>query len=112
QQRLTSLSLLLSYITLERENRIEDKIAEVKSLIVSDSFGELSYKLDVKGNREVFFSKVLANKVSEYEGEFENGNSTQHDETIKNLYYRYCEIEECLKEDIKGKLLPYFTDWL
>lgn len=100
QQRLTSLTLLLIYIfNLQKENQNAEPI---ESLIRSRKFGKYSYNLNIE-ERVDCLNKLIGK--SEYDI---NGK----DESVKNLVERYEDIKELFSEELKGKALPFFIDWL
>lgn len=102
QQRLTSLSLFLILLhNLQRGRDDEDKVP-VDELIFSKSFGKPSYNLDVEERSECM--KAL------FEGQnFDTGDAP---ESVQNLYKRYQDIDAAFPEELRGKALPYFTDWM
>lgn len=100
QQRLTTLTLLLIYphnIQREREDRVD-----VANMIFSVKFGKKSFNLDVPERQAVM--EALFNGT-----EFDPSGQS---ESVRNIYARYRDIEANSPEEIKGKALPYFVDWL
>ena len=100
QQRLTSITLLLIYLNNLQKNR-EDKIS-VKDLIFSEKYAEKSFNLQVPDRKECI--DALYNG-EEYDA-FGKG------ESVQNTLERYKDIEELFPEELSGKALPYFIDWL
>lgn len=101
QQRLTSITLLLIYLNNIQKNRSEQ--VSINDLIFSEKYGQKSFNLDVSERKEII--ELL------YKGEsFNHLNNTS--ESVSNIIERYRDIEELFPEEIKGKLLPYFIDWL
>jgi hypothetical protein len=100
QQRLTSLTLLLIYLHRQLED-LEQK-GQLAELIFSQKFGTRSFNLDV--------AERSASMEALYQGRpfDENG----HSESVINILGRYRDIEEHFPEELSGKALPYFTDWL
>lgn len=103
QQRLTSLSLLLTYlhhhITDPNDKRL---IAE---LIFSQKFGKKSFNIDVPERKECM--EALLNDKP-FEGE-------DHAESVSNILNRYRDIEDQfsqLPDILTGKGLLHFVDWL
>ena len=100
QQRLTSLTLLLIYIYRQLDD--EEQKTQLADLIFSQRFGKRSFNLDVPertGCMEALFTGVPLN---------ENGQS----ESVVNILQRFQDIEEQFPEQLRGKALPYFADWL
>jgi len=100
QQRLTSLTLLLIYLH-RRLNDSEQK-GQLAELIFSQKFGKKSFNLDVP-ERTACMEALYAGQAFD-----ENGQP----ESVCNILARYHDIEERFPEEVAGKALPYFTDWL
>jgi hypothetical protein len=75
----------------------------INDLIFSEKYGQKSFNLDVPERKEVI--ELL------YKGESFN-HFKNVSESVSNIIERYRDIEELFPEEIKGKLLPYFIDWL
>ena len=100
QQRLTTLTLLLIYLhNLQRDR--EDRV-DVSDMIFSVKYGKKSFNLDVEERQRVM--EALFND--------EDYDPTGKSESVQNIYARYRDIEALFPEDLKGKSLPYFVDWL
>jgi uncharacterized protein with ParB-like and HNH nuclease domain len=106
QQRITSLTLLLIYLHHLLEDQVKDGVIEnppkIIDMIFSEKYGERSYNLDVP-ERISCLEKLFQNLSNEID---------QTDESVSNMIARYNDIEEQFPEDLKGKALPYFTDWV
>lgn len=107
QQRLTTLTLLLiNLLHLLKNNEIIENwseiISKISPLIYSEKYGEKSFNLQVKDREKCM--KALYDK-----GEY-TANELEMSE--KNIIERYKDIEEIFPQDLKGKALPYFIDWL
>lgn len=100
QQRLTTLTLLLTYLRKLQNGHHEPNIDE---LILSNAFGKKSFNLDVEDR--------VACMTAMFEGEDFNP-SPADSESVRNLVDRYDDIGEFLPEQIQGAALPYFIDWL
>ena len=100
QQRLTTLSLLL--IFLQRQLADSDQKAQVAELIFSQRFGKRSFNLDIPERTDCM--EAL------YQGEPFDENSQS--ESVANILARYSDIQENFPEELLGKALPYFVDWL
>lgn len=100
QQRITTLTLLLIYL----HNQLCDaeQKGQIAELIFSQKYGKRSFNLEVP--------ERTACMESLYGGqEFADGDAT---ESIANILGRYHDIEELFPEELKGKILPYYVDWL
>lgn len=102
QQRLTSITLLLIYLNNLQKER-EDKVV-LNDLIFSERYGVKSFNLQIPDRKECI--EALYN--SNYNG-FDFSNKR---ESVQNIIERYRDIEELFPEELKGKALPYFIDWL
>lgn len=99
QQRLTTITLLLLYLhNLQKESN--EKV-DVKDLIFSEKFAHKSYNLDIPDRTEcmdaLYNNKTLTNS---------------NDESVENILDRYEDIQEHFPEELEGRALPYFIDWL
>ncbi|MCB8978613.1 MAG: DUF262 domain-containing protein [Ardenticatenaceae bacterium] len=102
QQRLTSLTLLLIYIhNLQKES--DSSEVNIASLIFSDSYGELSFNLDIP-------ERTACMKALYETGSYDV--SEEKKESVRTIVARYENIVENFPEGLKGEALPYFIDWL
>lgn len=100
QQRLTSLSLLLLFITKHLQDA-NDK-AEVLNLIYSQKYGKTTFNINVD-ERAQCLEAIINDEVFEPEG---------HPESVQNIWYRYNDIIELMLDAIPEEALPFFKDWL
>src|SRR5690606_16631891 len=101
QQRLTSLTLFLTYLRRLQEGRGE--IVNIDELIYSEKFGEKSFNLDVPDRNDCM------------EALFETGQyepPADAAESVHTLVARYSELDALFPEELKTDALPYFIDWL
>lgn len=100
QQRLTTLTLLLIFLYHQLEDH--DQRGQVAELIFSQKYGRRSFNLDVP--------ERAACMEALYKGE----PPVEKDlpESVANILARYRDIEELFPEELKGRAIPYFTDWL
>ena len=98
QQRLTSLSLFLIYL-----NNLSEGTLNIDSLIYSENFGQKSFNMDVP-ERQTCMNDLFQ------QGSYELGE--KEDDSVVNIVERYHDIENLFPEELKGKALPYFVDWL
>ena len=103
QQRLTSLTLLLIYLRNLQDQTIGVPYLPVNidGLIYKDSYGTMSFNLDVPVRNDCMQALWDQNKAY-----------TSDNESNKNLLARYSDIEELFPDDLKGEALPYFIYWL
>jgi hypothetical protein len=101
QQRLTTLTLLLTFLRRLQQDR-DDRV-DVDSLIYSEKFGEKSFNLDV------------ADRVECMKALFDHGTYDPRPddaESVLTLVDRYDELNGLFPEELRGHPLPYFIDWL
>lgn len=103
QQRLTSLTLLLIYLrNLQNQTTgVPYLPVNIDGLIYKDSYGTMSFNLDVPERNDCM--QALWNQNKAY---------ISDNESNKNLLARYSDIEELFPDDLKGETLPYFIYWL
>ncbi len=100
QQRLTSLSLLLLFITKHLQDT-NDK-AEVLNLIYSQKYGKTTFNINVE-ERTKCLEAIINDEQFEPEG---------HPESVQNIWHRYNDIIELMMDAVPEEALPYFKDWL
>lgn len=100
QQRLTSITLLLMYLNNLQKSQTEK--VQINDLIFSEKYSEKSYNLQIPDRKDCI-DAIYNNQEYEITGK---------SESVKNIVERYNDIEELFPQEIKGKALPYFIDWL
>ena len=100
QQRLTTLTLLL--IFLQRQLEDAEQRGQLADLIFSQKFGKRSFNLDIPERTacmEALYSgrELVAQELPE---------------SLANIMARYGDIDEYFPDELRGKRLPYFGDWL
>ncbi|MCK0179682.1 DUF262 domain-containing protein [Flavobacteriaceae bacterium S0862] len=100
QQRLTSLSLLLLFITKQLND--EDDKAEVLNLIYSKKYGKTTFNINVEER-----NKCLESIIDSIEFETEG-----HPESVQNIWKRYGDISNLMIDALPEEALPFFKDWL
>lgn len=101
QQRLTSLTLLLTFLRRLQEGRAD--AVPIDDLIFSAKFGQKSFNLDVP------------DRVECMEALFDHGSFDPPDDAVESvltLVARYGELDDLVPDDIRGDALPFFIDWL
>ena len=100
QQRLTSLTLLLTHIHhLLIGKELDSNLTE---LIHSTKLGKKSFNLNVE-EREACMKAIFEGKPYDVDGQ---------SESVTNIWKRYQDIEGHFPSEIEGDALPYFSDWL
>ena len=100
QQRLTTLTLILIYL----RHHLNDSglKTQLENMICSYDRGDTSFNLIVEA-REPCMAALYEDK------EYIAGEA---DESVKNMLDRYGDLGDCFPEELLGKPLPYFVDWL
>lgn len=100
QQRLTSLSLLLLYLTKNLDDS-HDK-AEVLNLIYSQKYGKTTFNIDVD-ERTPCLQAIVEDRHFDIGG---------HPESVQNIWRRYQDISGLLIDVLPEESLPFFKDWV
>ena len=100
QQRLTTLTLLLIHLNHLQKGRPDG--VPVDTLIFSTKFGERKFNLDVE-QRSACMERLFKDGAAESEDAVES---------VQNIVARYQDIREHFPEELVGKALPFFIDWL
>ena len=102
QQRLTSLTLLLTY--LRNAQKDVPKKVKIDELIFSEDMGSESFNLDPEDHNRYLCMKALY-ESGDYDAEGKP-------ESIQNLVARYRDIKAFFPLEIDNEVRPYFLDWL
>jgi uncharacterized protein with ParB-like and HNH nuclease domain len=102
QQRLTSLTLLLIYLNNLQINRFEEEQVHISDLIYSEEYGIKSFNISVD-ERADCLNAIF--KDEEYD-------PTNKPESVQTIYSRYQDIKDIFPDDLKGKALPFFIEWI
>ena len=100
QQRLTTLTLILMNLYQMLEDI--DQKGQIANLILSQSYGEKSFNLDVEERTAVMDSLYSA---GEYDG-------NEDSESTRNIIGRFEYIRDNFPQELQNSTLPYFVDWL
>ncbi len=100
QQRLTTLTLLL--IDLHHLGGAREDDTNIEELIFSTKYGSRSFNLDVEERADCMDALFKDEPFDE----------TDESESVRNIVARYADIREFFPEELTGKALPYFADWL
>lgn len=101
QQRLTSLTLLLTFLRRLQEDRA-DRV-DVDPLIFSEKFGDKSFNLDVP-------DRVHCMTALYDHGTYDP--KPDDPESVQTLVARYDELDGLFPDELRDQALPYFVDWL
>ena len=101
QQRLTSLTLVLTYLRRLQQGR--DEVVNIDELIYSEKFGEKSFNLDVADRNDCMEALF---EFGEYEP------PADASESVHTLVARYSELDRLFPDELKEEALPFFIDWL
>ena len=102
QQRFSTLTLLLIYLH-NRLKAIGEQYRVIEEMIFSEAYGKKSFNIDVEDRTECM--EALFNDTP-FDAEAVN-------ESVKNLYGRYNDIEEIFPNDtVTDDMILHFCDWL
>lgn len=101
QQRMTTLTLLLTFLRRLQQGRPD--AVDIDQLIFSEKFGEKSFNLDIDDRRDCMESLFD-------EGDYDAPQGAP--ESVHTLVARYEELDELFPEELRGEALPFFIDWL
>jgi len=101
QQRLTSLTLFLTYLRRLQQGR--NDVVNVDELIYSERFGEKSFNLDVPDRNDCMDALF---EMGEYDPPVDAPDS------VYTLVARYSDLDSLFPEELKKAALPFFIDWL
>lgn len=103
QQRLTSLTLLLIYLTnLQKELSVpKEDVVDLDSMIYAVHFSKRSFNIDVPKRAKCMQALLQGDR-----------NYTPEDESTQNMLDRYEDIADCFPDELKGEALPFFIYWL
>ena len=100
QQRMTSLSLLMSYISSTLE--AGDSQTQLRNLIYSTQYGQTKFTIDVPAREKVM-------------GAIREGEEMPPldlDQSSQVIWERFNDIRNIFPEELTGEILPFFVDWL
>lgn len=107
QQRLTTITLLLSYLNKIQHELLHHKDEEVliENLIYSKQYGKISFNMDIEERKDIM-EAIFSDKLIDLK---------ENSESIKNIRFRYDDIEnnfpKTLKYSKQKYILPFFLDW-
>lgn len=101
QQRFSSLTLLLMYL-YNRLKAIGKSYSMIETMIFSESYGTKSFNIKVE-DRYGCMDAIFNDKVFD---------TSDKNESVKNLYNRYNDIIELFPEEITDNMILHFCDWL
>ncbi len=103
QQRITSITLLLIHLYQigKKKNINQDILFEIQRMIYSDSWGSKAYNLDIADRHVVLEALFKGNEF----------NYQVHNESVRNMYARYQDIESENIENALGDAFELFLYW-
>jgi uncharacterized protein with ParB-like and HNH nuclease domain len=100
QQRMTSLSLLMSYISAELE--AGDSQTQLRNLIYSTQYGQTKFTIDVPEREKVMSAIREGHELPPLD----------LDQSSEVIWERFNDIRNIFPEELAGEVLPFFVDWL
>lgn len=113
QQRLTTITLLLAYIYRHAKANPEQGIANVEPMLRRQVFGDSSFNLEFDPDRKSFFDLILDNPAlvgSELDDAVESIDNLT--DGTKDLYRRFCEIDDLITDELKNETFARFVDYV
>ncbi len=101
QQRMTSLSLLMIYISSQLDPN-DSLHSQLKTLVFSTQFGKTQFTIDVPERESVMIA--IRDGIGAAPEDLDLSSQT--------LWNRYQDISEIFPEELAGDVLPYFVNWL
>lgn len=101
QQRLTSLTLLLTFLRHLQAGRPEQ--VPIDDLLMVEKYGKKSFNLDVPDRVACMTALVETGAYAP---------SDAASESVRNLAARYAELEDVFPDELREEALPFFIDWL
>ncbi|ANG64997.1 hypothetical protein A8C75_22625 [Marinobacterium aestuarii] len=112
QQRLTTITLLLSWFQRKKLTDPSLSLADLDSLIRRELWGDKDYNLSFDGPRAQLFNLLLDASVKDQDLS-SNVESVQGlDQSGKRLFDLFGSIENYLDSQILEGLLPFFSDFV
>jgi Uncharacterized conserved protein len=113
QQRLTTITLLLAYIYRHAKMNPDQGIANVEPMLRRQVYGASSFNLEFDADRHAFF-EIILDQPELAGSELDDAVETIPDmtESTKDLYRRFCEIDDLIADDIKGDTFARFVDYI
>lgn len=100
QQRMTSLSLLMSYMSSLLEPG--DSQTQLKNLIYSTQYGQTTFTIDVP-EREKVMTAIR---------EGSENPPVEMDQSSQVIWERYNDVRNIFPEELTAQVLPFFVDWV
>jgi len=100
QQRMTSLSLLMSYMSSIVEP--PDSKTQLNTLIYSTQYGQTKFTIDVP-ERESVMSAIREGRENP---------PLELDQSSEVIWERFNDIRNIFPSELSGPALPFFVDWL
>jgi hypothetical protein len=102
QQRLTTLTLLLIHLHHLAQEELELEVDSVEGLIFSKKYGNKRFNLDVDV-RAACMEKLFHREAFD---------TSDAEESVRNIAARFKDIVAHFPEELAGRALPFFVDWL
>ena len=113
QQRLTTITLILTYIYRCAKSNPDDGISNVEQLIRRSMYGASQFNLELDDDRKELFS-LLLDRHDLTGGDLDDAVESIPDisEGTRDLYRRFCEVDDCIPSDFKGDTFSRFADYI
>lgn len=112
QQRLTTLTLILSWFQRKKLLDASVGLADLDNLIRRELWGEKDYNLSFEGARAALFNTLLDTSISDSDLSSHVDSIDGVDQSAKRLFELFSNVDDYLDSEIVHGLLPYFADFV
>ncbi len=113
QQRITTITLILAYINRYAKNNQHQAVSNTEQLIRRSAYGLSQFNIDLDEDRAALLG-LLLDRHDLSGGDLDDAVETIEglSEGARDMYKRFCEIEDLIAPDIKGDVFPRFVDYI
>ncbi len=112
QQRLTTITLILTYLQRKKINKTVSQITDIDNLIRRELYGEKDYNLSFEEPRVKLFNLILEPNISEDELADQVESIDGLDNSSQVLFGLFNKIETYLDTEVTNNLLTFFADYI
>lgn len=112
QQRLSTITLILTYLQRKKINTSVPQITDIDNLIRRELYGEKDYNLSFEEPRAQLFNLLLNPSLDEDELTEQASSIGNLDTSSKTLFNLFNKIETFLGIEIVNNLLAFFADYV
>jgi len=113
QQRLTTITLLLAYFHRYAKANAGQVVANVEPMLRRQVFGTSSFNFQFDADRQKFFEIILDDpELSGSDLDDAVESIAGITDSTKDLYRRFCEIDDLIADDLKAESFARFVDYV